>query len=223
VSNYQLIVHEQAKSTIAEAYRTLRTNLQFAKVSGRLQTIMFTSTGPDEGKSTTAANTAIVLAQAGKRVIVMDCDLRQPMLHKFFSLRQQGITNVLTENLPVVQQLQDTAVPNLRILAAGPIPPNPSELLGSVKMAALLETLKQKADYLLLDTPPVLAVTDAGVLAALADGIIMVISSGVVRPGLARRAKDLLLKANGHILGVVLNRVELDREERYCYHYLLKD
>jgi capsular exopolysaccharide synthesis family protein len=216
--NYQLIVHEQAKSIVAEAYRILRTNLQFAKVNGPLQTIMFTSMGPGEGKSTTVANTAIAIAQTGKRVIVIDCDLRNPALHKIFTLSRQGLTNVLTENLPVAQQLQTTVVPNLRVLTSGPLPPNPSELLGSIKMIELLETLKREADYLLVDASPVLAVTDAGVLASKVDGILMVISSGMVRPALARRTKDLLVKAKGNILGVVLNRVELDREEQYYYY-----
>jgi capsular exopolysaccharide synthesis family protein len=216
--NYQLIVHEQAKSIVAEAYRILRTNLQFAKVNGPLKTIMFTSMGPGEGKSTTVANTAIAIAQTGKRVIVIDCDLRNPALHKIFTLSRQGLTNVLTENLPVAQQLQTTVVPNLRVLTSGPLPPNPSELLGSIKMIELLETLKREADYLLVDASPVLAVTDAGVLASKVDGILMVISSGMVRPALARRTKDLLVKAKGNILGVVLNRVELDREEQYYYY-----
>jgi capsular exopolysaccharide synthesis family protein len=218
----QLIVHEQAKSTIAEAYRTLRTNLQFAKAHGALQTIIFTSMGPGEGKSTTVANVAIALAQTGKKTLIIDCDLRRPAQHKIFSLRLQGVTNVLTQDIPVAQQLQNTVVPNLQVMTSGPIPPNPSELLGSRKMAEMLETLKQEIDYLLLDTSPVLAVTDTGVLASQADGIVMVVGSGMARPAMAQRAKDLLLKAKGTILGVVLNQVALEREELDYYHYLEK-
>ncbi|HYH03941.1 MAG TPA: CpsD/CapB family tyrosine-protein kinase [Bacillota bacterium] len=223
MANYQLIVHEQVKSPIAEAYRTLRTNIQFAKINNALKTIMFTSTGPGEGKSTTAANTAVALAQTGKRVILIDCDLRKPVQHKIFGLLPQGITNLLVENRTVASQLQNTMVKNLRVLGCGPIPPNPSELLGSEAMDQLLITLKNESDVLIVDAPPVMAVTDAGVLASKVDGIIMVISSRMVRPELAQRAKELLLRANGNILGVVLNRVELNKDELHYYHYYGQD
>ena len=219
MANHQLIVHEQVKSPIAEAYRTLRTNLQFAKVNGALQTIMFTSTGPGEGKSTTTANTAVALAQTGKRVILIDCDLRKPVQHKIFGLPPQGLTNILAENRTVASQLQNTVVKNLQVIGAGPIPPNPSELLGSEAMGQLLTTLKNQCDFLIVDAPPVMAVTDAGVLASKVDGIVLVISSRMVRPELAQRAKELLLRANGNILGVVLNRVELNKDEIHYYHY----
>lgn len=219
MSNKQLIVHEQVKSPIAEAYRTLRTNLQFSGVSGCLKSLMFTSTGPGEGKSTTAANTAVALAQTNQRVILVDCDLRKPTQHKIFGLRPKGLTNILSENISWESQLQPTMVNNLRLLAAGPIPPNPSELLGSPQMFQLLEELKKETDYLVVDAPPVMAVTDAGVLASKVDGILLVISSRMVRPELAQRAKELLLRANGKILGVVLNRVELNKDEVQYYHY----
>jgi capsular exopolysaccharide synthesis family protein len=222
MANYQLFLHEQGKTMIAEAYRIFRTNLQFAKLNGTLQTIMFTSTGPGEGKSTTVANLAVALAQMGKRVVVMDCDLRRPVQHRIFAVRQHGLTNILTADLPVVEQLQKTVVPKLRLLASGPTPPNPSELLGTVKMTELMETLKAETDYLIIDTSPILTVTDAEVLAAQVDGIVLVIGSGMVRPILAQRTKDLLLKSKGNIVGVVLNRVELGSEERHYYQYLVR-
>jgi capsular exopolysaccharide synthesis family protein len=219
IDKYKLIVHEQAKSPIAEAYRTLRTNIQFSKTDGQLQTILFTSSGPGEGKSTTLANTAVALAQSGKQVIMMDCDLRKPVLHKIFDARNHGITNILVEEYRVEDLLQGTQVENLRILTSGPIPPNPSELLGSMKMQGLFNYLKEQADYLIIDAPPVIAVTDACVLASKVDGIVLVVNSGTVRPEMAQKAKDLLIKANGHLLGVILNRVEIEEEYAYYYYY----
>ncbi|GMB01652.1 CpsD/CapB family tyrosine-protein kinase [Pelosinus sp. IPA-1] len=220
---YKLIVHEEAKSPIAEAYRTLRTNIQFSKTDGQLQTILFTSSGPGEGKSTTLANTAVALAQSGKKVIMMDCDFRKPTLHKIFSKKNQGITNILVEEFYAEDLIQETLVENLRILTSGPIPPNPSELLGSTKMQGLLNYLKEQADYLIIDAPPVIAVTDACVMASRVDGIVLVVNSGMVRPEMAQKAKDLLIKANGHLLGVILNRVEIEEEYAYYYYYYGSD
>jgi len=215
----QLIVHEDAKSPVAEAYRTLRTNIQFAKVDGDVRVIMFTSAGPGEGKSTTAANTALAMAQTGKKIIIVDCDLRLPVQHKIFGKENRGVTNILVEKHTVADLIQDTGINNLQILASGPIPPNPSELLGSAKMHEIIDALKSLADIIIIDVPPILAVTDACVLAARVDGILMVLDSGSVRPEMAQRAKDLLSKANGHILGVVLNRVEIEAEHAYYYYY----
>jgi len=223
ITTRRLIVHEDAKSPIAEAYRTLRTNIQFSKADGKLQTIMFTSAGPGEGKSTTIANAAVTLAQSGKQVILIDCDLRKPVQHKIFRKKNRGLTNILVEEVPVQDFLQDTEIENLRILTSGPIPPNPSELLGSRRMQELLDYLKTEADYLIIDAPPVIAVTDACVLASKVDGINLVIDSGAIRPEMAQKAKDLLIKANGHILGVILNRVEIEEEHAYYYYYYGSD
>jgi len=219
----RLIVHEDAKSPISEAYRTLRTNIQFSKTDGELKTIMFTSSGPGEGKSTTIANTAVALAQSGKRVILMDCDLRKPVQHKIFGKKNRGITNILVEDVSADNFIQDTEIENLRILTSGPIPPNPSELLGSRKMQELMDYLKTQADYLIIDAPPVIAVTDACVLASKVDGITLVVNSGTIRPEMAQKAKDLLSKANGHMLGVILNRVEIEEQDGYYYYYYGSD
>jgi capsular exopolysaccharide synthesis family protein len=223
IDKYKLIVHEQAKSSIAEAYRTLRTNIQFSKTDGQLQTILFTSSGPSEGKTTTLANTAVALAQSGKQVIILDCDLRKPVLHKIFDKKNCGITNILAEEFRAEDLIQETEVENLRILTSGPIPPNPSELLGSKKMQGLFNYLKEQADYLMIDAPPVIAVTDACVLASKVDGIALVVNSGTVRPEMAQKAKDLLIKANGHLLGVILNRVEIEEEYGHYYYYYGSD
>lgn len=215
----QLIVLEQAKSPIAEAFRTLRTNIQFAKPDGELKTILFTSAGPGEGKSTITANTALALAQSGRRVILMDCDLRKPVQHKIFDKKTKGLTNALVEDVPVLELLQDTEVDKLKVLTSGPIPPNPSELLGSGRMLEILETVKQQADVVIIDAPPVIAVTDASVLASRVDGIVLTVSAGMVRPEMAQQAQELLIKANGYVLGVVLNRVEIAEEHSYYYYY----
>lgn len=215
----KLIIREDAKSPSAEAYRTLRTNIQFAKVDSDLRTIMFTSAGPGEGKSTTIANTAVAIAQTGKQVILVDCDLRKPVQHKIFGKRNRGVTNILVEELPVADLLQDTDIDNLKILTSGPIPPNPSELLGSNKMQEVIASLQELADIVIFDAPPTVAVTDASVLASKVDGIVLVLNTREVRPEMAQKAKELLLKANGHILGVILNRVEIEEEHAYYYYY----
>lgn len=215
----KLIVHEDPKSPISEAYRTLRTNLQFAKINSELRTIMFTSSGPAEGKSTTIANVAVALAQSGRSIILVDCDLRKPVQHRIFGKRNKGVTNILVDDSPAEAFLQDTEIDNLRILPSGPIPPNPSELLSSSKMVELFTELKELADIVLIDAPPTIAVTDAAVMAAKVDGIVLVIDSTSVRPEMAQKAKDLLVKANGHILGAILNRVEIEEEHAYYYYY----
>jgi capsular exopolysaccharide synthesis family protein len=222
-SKRQLIVHEQAKSPIAEAYRTLRTNLQFSKIDGELRVIILTSAGPGEGKSTTIANLAVTLANSGKKVILLDCDLRKPTQHKIFGRKNRGLTNVLVENLPITDFLQDTDIANLRLMTSGPIPPNPSELLGSQGMQVVLDELKNVSDYLLIDTPPVVAVTDVCVLAQKADGVALVLDASTIKPEMAQKAKELLLKANARILGVVLNRVEIEAEHSYYYYYYGSD
>jgi len=219
----KLIVHEQAKSPISEAYRTLRTNLQFSKIHDDLKLVMFTSSGPGEGKSTTAANTAVAMAQAGKRVLLVDCDLRKPVQHRIFGKKKDGLSNLIVESLSLDQVIQSTEVPGLSLLTSGPIPPNPSELLGSAKMDDFLAVAKERFDLVILDASPVLAVTDACVLASKVDGIALVIASGKVRPEIAAKAKDLLMKAKGHILGVVLNRIEIEKEHAHYYYYYSAD
>lgn len=218
MKKYQLIVQEQIKSPIAEAYRTLRTNIMYSKIDGELKTLLFASAGPDEGKTTSANNTAVALAQLGKEVLIVDCDLRKPSQHQFFQKENRGLTNVLVEEIPVGELIQPTGVNHLFVLTSGPIPPNPSELLGSNRMLEIIATLKSQFDYLIFDTPPVLAVTDACVLASRVDGVILVIRKGMVRPEIGRQVQELILKAQGKLLGIVLNRIDNYPEYSY-YHY----
>ncbi|MDR3560091.1 MAG: CpsD/CapB family tyrosine-protein kinase [Negativicutes bacterium] len=220
-TKYQLIVQEQIKSPIAEAYRTLRTNLNFCKKDGELKTIMFTSAGPQEGKSLTTANTVVAMAQNGKKVCIVDCDLRKPVQYKIFDRRRhRGLTNILVDDdVSIDDFIQETEINNLFLLASGPIPPNPSELLGSERMKNLINYLSGKFDYVVFDAPPAIAVTDACVLAARVDGVVLVLDADTVRPEMAQKAKELIIKTRGNLLGVVLNRVEIETEHSYYYYY----
>ena len=209
-----LIADRDAKSPVAEAYRTIRTNIQFSNVGQELKTIIVTSATPNEGKSTTISNLAVVMAQAGHKVLLMDCDLRNPTQHKIFKLTNKGLANE-----DVKEVIQKTGIENLELLASGPVAPNPSELLGSKRMEQLLEQLKPDYDYILIDTPPIMLVTDAAVLSGKVDGLILLISSGAVSPAVAKEAKQRLLQAGTHILGVILNKVELAHTHGSGYYY----
>ena len=157
----QLITEIDKRSPIAEAYRSIRTNLQFAGAGKELKYISFTSATPGEGKSTTISNVAITMGQDGKKVLLIDCDMRKPVQHKIFGLRNIGLSNIIAMGKTFDEVVQKDVYHNLDVLACGPIPPNPSELLGSKRMQDLLDEVKDKYDYILLDMPPILAVTDA--------------------------------------------------------------
>ncbi|MBU0491066.1 MAG: polysaccharide biosynthesis tyrosine autokinase [Chloroflexi bacterium] len=187
----RLVTSMEPRSPISEAFRTLRTNIQFSSVDKPMRRLLVTSSGPGEGKSLTAANLAIVFAQAGQSVVLVDADLRRPVQHKLFDLSNDtGVTNGLLgdANPGVEQWLLPTSVENLRLLASGPLPPNPSELLGSQRMAKFIEHLAQQVDLVVFDTPPVLAVTDAAVLSRQMDGVLVVVEAGGTRDSEARRA-----------------------------------
>ena len=208
------------RSAISEAYRMLRTNIQFAGVDGQVKSIMVTSSGSGEGKSTTVANLAIVMAQTGRRVILIDADLRRPVQHRLFELpNSKGLTTALLDlNTPPREHLQDTLVPGLQIMTSGAIPPNPAELLGSQRQAALLADLEKEADLIILDSPPVLTVADALVLAPRVNGVLLVVEVGSTRRGAIQKAADALLHTDARMLGVALNRLTL-RRSAYYYHY----
>ncbi|MGD2206541.1 MAG: polysaccharide biosynthesis tyrosine autokinase [Anaerolineae bacterium] len=218
--NHVLMPVQKPQSLIAEAYRTLRTNIQVSSVDNPLRTLVVTSPGPFDGKSTTTANLGVVMAQAGKSVILVDADLRRSVLHRIFHLPNEGgLTRVLVEDEPTLDGwLQETEIDNLRVLTSGPLPPNPSELLGSQKMRSLIEQLTNEADVVIFDTPPVLPVTDASVLAIQANGVLLVTDAGKTRRGAVRQAVESLKQVGANILGTVLNRVALQKSE-YHYYY----
>jgi capsular exopolysaccharide synthesis family protein len=218
----RLITHVNPKSPISEAYRTLRTSIQFSSVDRPIRTLLVTSGGPGEGKSTTAANLAIVMAQTGQTVVLVDTDLRRPTLHKLFGLPNAvGLTTALLSGAdPTLDgYVQPTEIENLYVLTSGPLPPNPSELLGSQRMQELIQRLQQEADILLFDSPPALAVTDAAVLARQLDGVLLVIDAGETRQPIAQRACEELTKVGARILGVALNKLSTGRSGYYYYYY----
>jgi non-specific protein-tyrosine kinase len=219
-SDNRLILAEGSRSALSEAYRVLRTNIQFVSVDNPLRTLLVTSANPAEGKSTTVANLSIVMAQAGKRVVLVDADLRLPALHRLFGLNNTiGLTNVLlSEDLAGAIVLQPTGVDGLSLLSSGPLPPNPSELLGSQRMARVIEYLKTQADIVLLDSPPAMSVTDPVVLAGLMDGVIAVVDAGRTRAGALLRLKELISATRTPLIGVVLNKL-LESSSGYYYRY----
>jgi capsular exopolysaccharide synthesis family protein len=218
--NENIITHNSPKSPISEAYRVLRTNLQFTGLDSPLQVVVVTSSGPSEGKSTTVANLAVTFAQSGSKVIIVDGDLRKPRIHKIFGITNRfGTTNAIVEPLALEDYTHKTPIDGLSILTSGPIPPNPSELLGSNKMKGLLSSLKELYDIILIDSPPVGMVTDAQVLSTLADGTIIVAASGQVTVDALTRARDLLQNVNAKILGVIVNKLEKDSNGYYYDYY----
>lgn len=215
-----LIAHYKPKSTTAEQYRTIRTNIDFSQVDGELKTVMVTSSGPGEGKSTTTANLAVVMAQQGKSVLLIDADLRKPTMHYTFRLANvDGLTTVLTKKSTLEEAVQKTDVDNLFVLTSGPIPPNPAELLSSAAMESFAKHALTLFDIVVIDTPPVLAVTDAQVLANLCDGTVLVVRSGVTEKEAAVKAKELLEKSKARLLGVVLNGKPVLKDDYYYSSY----
>ncbi|MCL5961933.1 MAG: polysaccharide biosynthesis tyrosine autokinase [Chloroflexi bacterium] len=205
-----------------EAYRTLRTNLQFATLNHKCEAVLVTSAGPGEGKSFTISNLAVVFAQAGKRVLIVDSDIRRPTLHKYFNVSNEiGLTNLLLadDQSRVNPFVQRTGYSGLRLLASGPLPPNPSELLSSPQMARAVAALKEEADIVLFDSPPVLAVSDAAILSALVDGVMLVVGAGQSRVKAIAQAKEAISLPGVVVLGTVLNRVKAGGDGYYYYKY----
>ncbi len=205
-----LITLTDPKSPVSEAYRTLRTNLSFFSLDNPIRTLVVTSAAVDEGKGEAIANLAVTMAQGGRRTILVDCDLRRPALHTIFGLNQEpGFTNGILEQ-EKEPSLQETAVSNLWLLSSGALPPNPADLLGSPKVDQLIESLSDKADIILFNAPPVIAVTDAAVLGAKVDGVLLLIQAGKTRREHAARAKETLEKARVRIVGATLTNAPRD-------------
>lgn len=214
-----LITANQPRHPITEAYRSLRTSLQFSSVDDAMRSLLVTSATPGEGKTTTAANLAVVLAQSGRSVILIDADIRKPQQHKIFHLpKSPGLTDAMvTTNSPLAFFLHDTEVPNLRVMTSGKEAPNPAELLGSKRMKQVIESLNGEADVLIFDAPPLLAVTDAQVLASQVQGVLLVVNTEKTPRAVVARAAEALMRGNGRLFGAVLNR--LARSPRSYYYY----
>ena len=218
-----IVTLDDPRSPVAEAYRTVRTAIQFASVDKPIRTLVVTSAGPGEGKSTTAANLAVVMAQAGNRVVLIDADLRKPTQHRRWKLPNTvGLTGALlmdeiSENLDYL--LSPTTVENLWVLTSGQLPHNPSELLGSHKLQQLIDQLLQSYDILLFDSPPALAVTDPVVLGRNLDGVLIVVDAGSTREPALVHVLTEMERVNAHVIGIILNRYRRGRSASYYYYY----
>ncbi|HNW99850.1 MAG TPA: polysaccharide biosynthesis tyrosine autokinase [Candidatus Cloacimonadota bacterium] len=220
----QLVSHYAPKSPIAESYRTLRTNI-ISKKPPRSVTVLVTSSGPKEGKSTSIANMAVTLAQMNAKVILVDLDLRRPMIQNKFMLdKENGVSDYLIDsNLTVAQVAKHTEIPNLDIITSGFIPPNPSEMLSSKRFDELILDLKENYDFILFDSPPVIAVTDALILAKKVDMLLLIVRIGLTEKGIVKRARELLANVNAKIDGIVVNGIQVNRyyskQNNYYYYY----
>jgi capsular exopolysaccharide synthesis family protein len=216
-----LAMIEDARSPIAESYRHLRTSLLLSSAGQPPKTILVTSSQPSEGKTTTAINTAFMLAQTGAEVLIVDCDLRRPRLHAHFEIpNTRGLTNWLSGDNDVEGLLQTyEKQQNLKLLTSGPVPPNPAELLGSDEMRKLLTTLGERFTHIIIDSPPVISFTDASILSTMADGVVLVVHGGKSSRAVVRRAKQQLLDVGAHLFGVVLNNVKMETHDYYYSGY----
>jgi len=213
-----LVTVTDPNGTASEAYRTIRTNLLYSLVDLPLQVVVLTSPGPREGKSTTCANLGVVLAQADKKTLVLDCDLRRPVLHKVFGLRNLwGLVNVLAAERKL-EEVWHEPLPGLKVVTVGPVPPNPAELLGSQRFAELLEAFREQFDYVLVDAPPVELVSDPAILATQGDGVLLVVDAQKTRKGAVRRSMRSLEAVGANVLGLVMNNVKAGKDG-YYYGY----
>lgn len=216
----ELIVNTKPKSPISESYRSIRTNIQFANLDKNLQTIMVTSPTAGEGKTTTLSNVALAMADAEHRVLIVDCDMRKPRIHKVFEISNTyGMAEILLGGGDYKKALNPTSNENLYIITAGKIPSNPSELLYSNAMKNLIQNLKKDFEYIFIDAPPVVPVTDAAIMSNYVDGVILVCASGVIEIELAQKAKESLENVNANILGVVLNKINTKNDKYSSYYY----
>ena len=218
--NNNLITIKEPKSPISEAYRTLRTNIKFSSFDDVIKTIFVTSSMPGEGKSTTSVNFAVTLAQGGDKVILIDCDLRKPNIHKLFNIsNEKGLSNAISNLEDKDELIHKNLLPNLDVLTSGVKVPNPSELLSSKSMRDFIKMLGSFYDYIILDTPPVAVITDAQIISQYADGGIFVVASGEVDRDVVIKAKNMLKQVNSRILGVILNKVGGSGKGYYNYNY----
>ena len=214
------ITLKNLKIKIKEQFRSLRTNIVFSLINNEIKSIVVTSCLPSEGKSTVISNLAVAMASSGRRVVIVDCDLRKPTIHKRFSISNyKRLTNILTQDGKIEDIVITSSIPNLYILPCGPIQPNSSELLGSKKMKIILKELTTSFDVVLIDTPPILYLSDAQILAALSQGSIIVAAYGKSEKDDLLSAKDMIEKVGGKILGVVINKIPNSNTHKYCYNY----
>ncbi|WP_413476828.1 CpsD/CapB family tyrosine-protein kinase [Latilactobacillus fuchuensis] len=216
-----LITLTEPTSVIAEQFRTVRTNIQFSSIDQKLRSVVFTSAGPLQGKSTVSANVAVTWADQGVNVLLVDADMRRPTVHQTFQVpNKKGLTSLLTgDKFDFNTTIQKTPVDHLFVLPCGVVPPNPSELLNTKKMDKLIQELTKHFDLVIFDAPPVVSVTDAQILASKVDGTILVVPQGIVEKGSVAKAKELLEVVNARILGTIMNRVKAENTGGYYGGY----
>ena len=215
-----LITHLSPKSPVAEAYRVMRTGIQFAKLDKKIKSIVVASSAPKEGKSTTASNLAITMATAGLKTVLVDTDLRRPVLHRVFNVpREPGLTDYLFDRADVQEIFKQTEVENLYLVPCGVVPPNPAELLGSEKMKEFVEYLKLNYDFVVFDTPPLVAVTDALILASQVDSVLLVASAGKTEIDVLEKAREMVQRVGGNVIGVLLNNFDASATYGTYYRY----
>ena len=211
------VMEKAPKSIDAEAYRSLRSNIEYSSFDDEYRVIVVTSSVPGEGKSTTSGNLAIALAQSGNSVLLVDCDMRKPSIHKKFKISNAAGTAELLLRKKLFEEVANKYNENLTIITAGKIPPNPSEMLASRAMTAFIEEMKKEFKYIILDTPPLQAVTDAQVLSTKADGVLLVVRAGSTKREMVLNSVDLIKKVQGKVIGTVLNGVENKKSNYYYY------
>ena len=211
------VMEKAPKSIDAEAYRSLRSNIEYSSFDDEYRVIVVTSSVPGEGKSTTSGNLAIALAQSGNSVLLVDCDMRKPSIHKKFKISNAAGTAELLLRKKLFEEVANKYNENLTIITAGKIPPNPSEMLASRAMTAFIEEMKKEFKYIILDTPPLQAVTDAQVLSTKADGVLLVIRAGSTKREMVLNSVDLIKKVQGKVIGTVLIGVENKKNNYYYY------
>lgn len=216
-----IISYSQPKSIIAEEFRKIRTNIQYSNLDKNIITIAITSTTKNEGKTTVTTNLAVNFSRIeNKKVLIIDCDLRNPSVYKEFGIsNSNGLTDLLIEDKNISDYIKSTDIDNLDILTAGPVPPNPSEMLASNKMRKLIESISDEYDYVFLDTPPIGMVTDAGILASFIDGTVIVVRSEFIDMKDLQDTKKKLVSVNANILGVVLNGQKAKKDSYYYSYY----
>ena len=215
-----IISYNDPKSVISEQYRAIRTNIEYSNVDQNTKTILVTSSDKNEGKTTTVSNLAVSFANLNKKVLLIDCDLRNPSIHKMFRLNNiYGLTDILAKDRAVDKCIQKTELENLYVLTAGSTPPNPAEILSSEKMKNLIEDLKNIYDYIFIDTPPIGLVTDAGVLSSFIDGVVLVVKSESVEKKYLEETKKKLDAVDARILGAILNSYKSEQKDYNYYSY----
>ena len=217
----ELIVERDPRSPVSEQFRTIRTNITYSNIDNPVKSVLFTSATPNAGKSTVAANVAIAFAQAGNRTLLIDGDLRRPTTHYTFEMQNvRGLSTAIINELPLNELARETNIENLDVITSGPIPPNPSELLASKKMNLFMKMVTNHYDMVIVDSPPILAVTDSQVLSQLSDSTILVTNVDDNNRDSISHAKDLLEKADADIIGIVLNNKKMDsKKDSYYYYY----